>query len=40
MFKCVLQASLELTVEKLRLSATAAHKYFNINNALSSAPAW
>ena len=27
MFKCALQASTELTVERLRLSVTAAHKY-------------
>ena len=35
MFKCALQTSTELTVERLRSSATAAHKYFHILIMLS-----
>ena len=35
MFKCALQASTELTVERLRSSAAAAHNILYINNALS-----
>ena len=35
MFKCALQTSTELTIERLRSFATAAHKYFYILIMLS-----
>ena len=35
MFKCTLQESTELKVERIRSSATAANKYFIYDNASS-----